>query len=106
MEMLAQARPIDARTALRWGLVNGVAEDTHSLERMTTTFVDRVLAACSPLGLRLTKQSLHAGLDGGTFDSALELEDRQQALCLNSDECREHAAAHLMRMAGSAKSKL
>jgi len=79
-EALLTGRPIDAQDALRTGLVSAVvadgALDEHGLA------LARAMTEARPDALRLTKRSLDAALEIGSFDAAMELEERAQMLMI------------------------
>ncbi len=79
-ELLLTGRIIDAEEAFRIGLANHVypPEDLMSkAEEMA-----REMAAKSPWGLKLTKDALNVGLNIGSLQDALSLEDRNQVLLM------------------------
>jgi len=59
-EMIMSARPIDARQALEWGIVNRVCEPGRVLADALETA--RAIAANAPLSVRQAKKSAHYGL--------------------------------------------
>jgi enoyl-CoA hydratase/carnithine racemase len=67
MEMLLTGRPIDAATALQWGLVNRVAPLTQ-LDATVQGFVDDVLAR-SPAVIRNGKRAFYDQLDRPLADA-------------------------------------
>jgi enoyl-CoA hydratase/carnithine racemase len=54
-------------------------------------------ARASPMGLRLTKQSLNALIDAPGLDAALMIEDRQQVILLETQDHQEAVAAFRQR---------
>jgi len=79
-EALLTGRPIDAQDALRTGLVSSVVPD-DKLDEHGLALAHEMLNA-GPDALRLTKRSLDAALEVGSFDAALELEERSQMLMI------------------------
>jgi enoyl-CoA hydratase/carnithine racemase len=51
------------------------------------------MAHASPMGLRLTKQTLNALIDAPGIDAALMIEDRQQVMLLETSDLQEAVAA-------------
>ena len=86
-EILLTGRLVEADEAARIGLVNRVvpAEDllTAALE------VAELIAANSPLGVRLTKQMVQVNVDAPSLEAAVELENRNQALAAGTEDMVE-----------------
>lgn len=61
-ELLLRARPLDARTALKWGAINDVVP-YEGLDEMVQTYVDD-LAAGFPDALRYARIAMNAGKEG------------------------------------------
>jgi enoyl-CoA hydratase/carnithine racemase len=61
MEMLLTGKPVSARQALAWGLVNRVVE-ASLLDDAVREFTDAILAS-SPLVVRLGKEAFYRGLE-------------------------------------------
>jgi len=73
MEMLLTGRPIDAATALDWGLLNRVVPASQ-LDDAISEFVD-VIAARSPATIRMGKGAFYAQVDrqiAAAYDVASE----------------------------------
>ena len=49
----------------------------------------------APLGLRLTKECLKASIDAPSLESAIAMEDRNQALAVGTRDFREGVRAFL-----------
>ena len=83
-EILLTGRTVGAVEAEKIGLVSRLVEE-HRLkdEAMETA---RVLLGKSVLGLRLTKEALNQNLNAPSLESAIDLEDRNQSICVNSPE--------------------
>jgi len=64
------------------GLVSGVVSEDKLLE--TGLAFAAEMARASPMGLRLTKQTLNALIDAPGIDAALMIEDRQQVILLET----------------------
>lgn len=84
MEMALTGLRVSAAQALQWGLVNYVYP-TAGFEDAVQKFAE-TLAEKAPLSLARSKRAIRAGLEGGTFQQALELEaDLQQELIQTED---------------------
>ena len=92
-EILLTGRQVGADEAARIGLVNRVvpAEDllTSALE------VAELIAANSPLGVRLTKQMVQVNVDAPSLEAAVELENRNQTLTAGTRDMAEAFTAFL-----------
>lgn len=90
-ELLLTGRFLEAERAKAVGLVSDVVPE----EQLLQTGLDFAaeMARASPMGLRLTKQSLNALIDAPGLDAALMIEDRQQVILLETEDHREAVAA-------------
>jgi enoyl-CoA hydratase/carnithine racemase len=90
-ELLLTGRFLEAERAKAVGLVSDVVPE----EKLLQTGLDFAaeMARASPMGLRLTKQSLNALIDAPGLDAALMIEDRQQVILLETDDHREAVSA-------------
>lgn len=86
-EILLTGRRIDAREALRMGLVSEVVPDDAILARALE--IARSMCAFSPYGLQMTKQVLWANLENPSLAAAIELEDRNQIMLGMTDNLPE-----------------
>lgn len=84
--------PVDAPTALAWGLVWSVVEDS-ALLGAAMAVADR-LAKLPPAGLKLTKQALDAAMDV-SFDRQLDIERDLQSVAGSSEHHREAVRAFI-----------
>lgn len=86
-EILLTGRLIDADEAARIGLVNRVVPAPDLL----TAALDlaELIAANSPLGVRLTKQMVQVNVDAPSLEAAAELENRNQALAAGTKDMAE-----------------
>ncbi len=84
--------PIDAATALNWGLVNAVVPGAD-LADAARTLAGRILAR-GPLAVRLAKLALGAS-SRVDLESGLLIETLAQALCFESEDKREGTSAFL-----------
>ncbi len=90
-ELLLTGRFLDADRAKAVGLVSDVVADDKLLE--TGLAFAAEMTRASPMGLRLTKQTLNALIDAPGIDAALMIEDRQQVILLETSDHREAVAA-------------
>jgi enoyl-CoA hydratase/carnithine racemase len=90
-ELLLTGRFLDAERAKAVGLVSDVVADDKLLE--TGLAFAAEMARASPMGLRLTKQTLNALIDAPGIDAALMIEDRQQVILLETSDHQEAVAA-------------
>ena len=72
-----------------WGA--DVSPDDTPLEAGLEFAAEMVRA--SPMGLRLTKQTLNALIDAPSLDTALTMEDRQQVILLETSDHQEAVSA-------------
>ncbi len=79
-EALLTGQPIDAQDALKTGLVSAVLPDAQLDDHGLA--LARAMCEARPDALRLTKRSLDAALEIGSFDAAMELEERAQMLMI------------------------
>jgi enoyl-CoA hydratase/carnithine racemase len=96
-ELLLTGRFLGADRAKAVGLVSDVVADDKLLE--TGLAFAAEMARTSPMGLRLTKQSLNALIDAPGIDAALMIEDRQQVILLETSDHQEAVAAFRERRA-------
>jgi len=96
-EMMLTARPVGARQAFDWGLVNALADEGRLLE--TAREMAEGIAALPPGALRATKQLLR-GIAEGDFDRALAEAARMQAMLHRQPHHREAISALLARQRG------
>ena len=90
-ELLLTARFIHAPRALAAGLVSEVVPDAE-LAQAAGPFVAEMLRA-TPMGLRLTKESLNYAIDAPSLQAAMAMEDRHQSLLALSEDAAEAAQA-------------
>jgi enoyl-CoA hydratase len=92
-ELLLTGRFIAAEEALRLGLVASVVSEE---ELMTAAFdCARMIAANSPLGVRMTKEVMWAQLEVSSLRAGIDLENRTQIVTVLSADHREAVAAFL-----------
>jgi enoyl-CoA hydratase/carnithine racemase len=92
-ELMLTGRFIHAPRALATGLVSEVVPDDE-LENAAAGYVDDMLAT-SPAGLRLTKEGLNMGVDAGSLEAAMAVENRNQLLASRTKDHREGMIAFL-----------
>src|ERR1700675_1979983 len=90
-ELLPTGRFLRSDRAKAVGLVSDVVDDDKLLETGLAFAAD--LARASPMGLRLTKQTLNARVDAPGIDAALMIEDRQQVILVETSDHQEAVAA-------------
>jgi enoyl-CoA hydratase/carnithine racemase len=87
-EILLTGNFMGAERALSTGLLSQIVEAEKLIASGMSLAKDMLKA--SPLGLRLTKETLNMSLNVGSFDAAIALEDRQQVML---HETRDHTEA-------------
>jgi len=92
-EMMLTGRLVGADEAARRGLVLEVVDNGSLLDRAFEEA--RQVMANSPLGVRMTKETMWASLEIGGLAAAISLENHTQILCLDSADQREAVAAFL-----------
>jgi enoyl-CoA hydratase len=91
-QLVLTGDPIDAETALAWGLVSQVVP-ADALLATTLALAERVLSR-GPLAIRLAKMALNASARVD-LESGLLIETLAQAICFESDDKREGTTAFL-----------
>jgi enoyl-CoA hydratase len=94
-ELLLTGNFIEAVRAERLGLVSRVVPDAD-LDATAEGLAKDILRN-SPLGVRLTKECLNASLDAGSLEQVIAMEDRNQILCVHTDDVREGITAFLQK---------
>jgi len=89
-ELLYTAEPIDAPTALAWGLVSRVVPDDRLLDE-ARALAERICRQ-PPDVLRMTKRLLREGMTA-SFDAVMELSAAMQALAHHTADHAEAVAA-------------
>lgn len=92
-ELMLTGRFIDANRALATGLVSQVVAD-EALEAAGQVLVDEMLGT-SPMGLRMTKEGLARGIDAGSLEAAMAIENRNQLMCAASADFAEGMRAFI-----------
>jgi enoyl-CoA hydratase/carnithine racemase len=86
-EILLTGRLVEADEAARIGLVNRVVPAEDLLPATLDTA--ELIAANSPLGVRLTKQMVQVNVDAPSLEAAVELENRNQTLSAGTQDMEE-----------------
>ena len=86
-DILLTGRRIDAREALRMGLVSRVVPDAELLELALE--IASGMSEYSPYGVQMTMQVLWANLENSSLMAAIELEDRNQLMLGMTDNLPE-----------------
>ncbi|MCB1545661.1 MAG: enoyl-CoA hydratase/isomerase family protein, partial [Rhodoblastus sp.] len=92
-ELILTGRFIQASRALAVGLVSEIVEEAD-LEKAAQAYVDDLLLT-APLALRLSKECLNMSVDAGSIEQVIAMEDRNQILCVKSEDFREGITAFL-----------
>lgn len=90
-ELLLTGRFIDAAQAQAIGLVSAVVPASRLLDAAMETAAE--MLAASPMGLRMTKESLNALIDAPGLEAALLIENRQQVILTGTQDHQEAMAA-------------
>jgi enoyl-CoA hydratase/carnithine racemase len=90
-EIMFTGRFVEAEEAARIGLVNRVVPADELLDAAFDMAAQ--IASNSPFGVQLTKSALQANLDGVSLHTALELENRGQALATRHPDMPEALSA-------------
>ncbi len=90
LEMMVDGRPISARKALQWGLVNRVVPDARLREE--TIRWAALIASRPAFAIRATKKSVGLGLDQASMRDAFKVEAE-----VHADVWKEHALEMLER---------
>ncbi|HEY2042290.1 MAG TPA: enoyl-CoA hydratase/isomerase family protein [Jatrophihabitans sp.] len=94
-EIVYTARVVGAQEALRIGLVNRVVPTESLMEEALE--LARQISSNSPGGMKITKRALQHNEEIGSYGSAMELENRGQALLAQTSDMREALAAFKQR---------
>jgi enoyl-CoA hydratase/carnithine racemase len=90
-EFLLSGRFIEAERAKAIGLVSDVVPEDRLLDAGLEFAADMLKA--SPMGLRMTKETLNLQIDAPSLEAGLVLEDRQQVILLETSDHREAVSA-------------
>jgi enoyl-CoA hydratase/carnithine racemase len=92
-ELMLTGRFIQAERALATGLVSEVVPD-EAVAEAAAPYIEEMLTT-SPMGLRMTKEGLNMGVDAGSLEAAMAVENRNQLLCARSPDAQEGMRAFL-----------
>jgi enoyl-CoA hydratase/carnithine racemase len=92
-ELILTGRFLPAERARELGLVAAVVPD-EGLEDEARSWIADLLRT-TPLGLRLSKETLNASLDMGSLEAVVAMEDRNQVLAARSKDFGEGVRAFL-----------
>ena len=96
-ELMLTGRFIDADRALRTNLVSEVVPDDE-LEAAAQSYIDEMLTT-SPMGLRMTKESLNLAIDSSSLEAAMAIENRNQLMCSKTNDAKEGMKAFIEKRA-------
>ena len=88
-EFLLTGDFMNAETALGLGMVSRVVTQERKLLDEAFDIASRMCRK-NPLGLRLTKEAINCNLDAAGLEQALNVEDRNQALCMSTIRYEGH----------------
>lgn len=84
-EILLTGRTVSAQEAERIGMVSRLARSADTLMEEAME-VARAMLGKSPVGLRLTKETLNLNLNAPSLEAAIELENRNQSITATMPE--------------------
>jgi enoyl-CoA hydratase/carnithine racemase len=90
-ELAFTGRPFGAEEALRIGLLNRIVAADDLMP--SALELARQISANSPAGVRLSKSALRLGAEISSYEAAIELENRGQALLTRTRDMPEALAA-------------
>ena len=90
-ELAFTGRPFGAEEALRIGLLNRIVPADHLMPAAIELATQ--ISANSPSGVRLSKSALRLGAEISSYEAAMELENRGQALLTRTQDMPEALAA-------------
>jgi enoyl-CoA hydratase len=94
-EFMYTGRDMDSKEADRIGLVSRVVPDSDLLDEAIKTA--KMILNKSPLGVKLTKEALNLNIDAPSLETAIELENRTQVICLSTSDAPEGAFSLLAK---------
>ncbi len=92
LELILGGKPIDAETALAWGLVNRIARERDAVEE--ATLLAREIASQGPVAVRLSIAAVRSGLSM-PLSEALGHEAALFGVAFGTEDMREGTAAFL-----------
>jgi enoyl-CoA hydratase/carnithine racemase len=90
-ELSYTGRIVEAEEAARIGLVNRIVAADRLLDEAIE--LARRIAGNSPGGIRMSKRAIQRNMEIGSYEAALELENRGQALLTRTEDMPEALAA-------------
>jgi len=97
-EILMTGRTVRAAEAERMGMVTKMVKGEELMAAAMETA--RLMAAKNPIGLRFTKEALNQNIDATSLEMAIEMENRNQSLCIFTPEFHDAVAAFRERKKG------
>lgn len=93
LELLLTGNPIDAQTAISWGLANRCVPEEELLD--TAMNLAKSIMANGPLAVRITKQAIYECMDKSFISESdgWRLMERYQQLAQNSEDAQEGTTA-------------
>ena len=86
-EMMMTGRAYPAEAMDKRGFLSHLTEPGERQPAVAALVTD--LLATAPLGLRLTKEAVHLGIDSSSMEATMALEDRHQTLLSMTDDAAE-----------------
>ena len=99
-EMMLTGRLVGAEEAAARGMVLRAVPDGEVVGAALE--IARAICENTPLGVRLTKQTMWANLEAPSLENAIAFENRTQELCVQSEGFREVVTAFTERRMGAA----
>lgn len=84
-EILMTGRRFKADQLVEWGFASRMLPDDDVLPA-AIALAQEMVDNTAPFGLRLTRESLLASLDGASFETVIKLENRNQVLASNTQD--------------------
>ena len=97
MPLLLTGDPIDAQTALQWGLVSAVHEPAELLDAART--LAGKIASRAPLAAQASKRAVRAGAGAADIAAALQVERAEFERVFASEDAKEGVTAFLAKRA-------
>jgi len=94
-EFMYTGRDMDAKEAERIGLVSKLVPNDKLLDEAINTA--KIILTRSPMGVRLTKEALNLNMNAPSLEAAINLEDRNQIIMLNTKDAPEGAFSLLAK---------
>jgi len=94
-EFMYTGRDMDAHEAEKIGLISRVVPNDNLLEEAIKTA--KIILSRSPMGVRLTKEALNLNLNAPSLEAAINLENRNQIIMLNTKDAPEGAFSLLAK---------